>query len=140
MCITHVQNTHTHTHTFLRYKTYFHCHTNSYYMLCIQSWQTQTLNIKTLLLTHAENILTWLITVLKDKNTGETYHWSATISLAHASFRKKESFAILLIPTTNSFQHFANHSSHAIVDATRATAWMLKKFSFRKYAEMCTTE
>jgi len=139
MCITHIK-THTHTHTFLRYETYFHCHTSSYYMLCIQSWQTQTLNIKRLLLTHAENILTLIITVLKDKNTGERYHWSATISLAHASFRKKESFAILLIPTISSFQHFVNHTSHAIVGATRANASMLKKFSFCKYATMYNTE
>lgn len=138
MCKTHVQNTR--THTLLRYKTYFHCHSNSYYMLCIQSLQTQTLNIKPLLLTHAENILTLIITVLKDKNTGERYHWSATISLSHASFRKKESFVMLLIPTTSSSQHFANHMSHAIADATRRNASMLKKFSFCKYAEKYNTK
>jgi hypothetical protein len=50
-----------------------------------------------------------------------------------ASEKKKESFAMLLIPTTSSFQHFANHMSHA--DATRETASMLKKFSFCKFAE-----
>jgi hypothetical protein len=55
------------------------------------------------------------------------------ISLAHASFRTKESFAVLLVLKTNGFQPSFSHTLHDETYTTIATGSMVQKFKLPEF-------
>jgi hypothetical protein len=62
------------------------------------------------------------------------------ISLAHASFRKKESVVVLLILKTNDFQPFSIHTLHDETYTTIAIGSMVQTFQLSVLEHKSETE